>query len=351
MRHMPSEPSSSPEEFLSEYRRQQQEWRDEQLLARHELIRNFKSVAGSAGVQLSDSNFDYVQTIGIIASAPQLLTKLLPRLPRDRDGLYPFADLTKALTLGSCQPGYLSAPSFMAMAHPRFRRGLHEVNSFAPRFIECFWQLTSDGAIRYLALDADRVRIDIDEPTYSERDTWFGALFNQDVVQIPSGVAKLRPPLDVKGFVVSCLFADAYCLDIQWTAKENIKSFQALEFKSDTVTVEHQGRTYFPARYIHAEFDISTRAFRHFDGAIQYYSEQEYFQRRDTDFNHNAKHVHHLKSQSEKLFKVNGKLAIDEWVNLCCHFFAGNPLAIEYFSGKYPIHVDEALSKVRGRGK
>jgi hypothetical protein len=346
---MTSQTSPSHEELLAQYRPHQQASKDKQLLENRQLINDFQNFARCAGAQLSDTNFDYVETIGIIATAPRLLASLLPPLPRERDGLYSFAALTEAFALDPYKPGYLRGPSYAVMAHPRFRRGFHEVNNFAPRFIELFWGLSTGGASRYLALDKNRVRIDIDGPSYFERDTWFGAPFNQDVAQVPNGVTKLRPPLDVASYAVSFLFADAYCLDIKWSEEKNIKTFQALELKSELVTVMHEGNTYFPGRYIHAEFDISVGSFRHFDGAIQYYTEDEYLQRRESDLNHNTKRPLQLKARSEKLFKLNGKVGVDDWVEMCCHFFAGNPLAIEYFSGRYPHHVDEALSRLRER--
>ena len=128
-----------------------------------------------------------------------------------------------------------------------------------------------------------------------------------------------------------------------------VKSFQALELKSDAVTMDYQCRTYHPARYVHTEFDISEGAFRHFDGAIQYLSEEEYRQRRDSDFNHNAKSRSHLKARSRKLFKINGRVEVDEWSELLCHFLAGNPLAIEYISGSSPAHVEDALAIIRAK--
>jgi hypothetical protein len=233
------------------------------------------------------------------------------------------------------------------MAHPYYRRGMHPVNNWAPRFIDLFWRFDEPGINRYIALDEDRVRIDVKGPGYFEADTWYGAPFNTDIRTIKPGIAKLRPPLDIESRFVAFFFANAYCLDIEWSESDGIKSFQALEMKTDEVQIEVGGKRYFPARYLHAEFDLNAGCFRHFDGAIQLFTEQEYLQRRDSDFNMTMKDLAHVKASSSKVFKINGPLRTERWVEFCCHFYAANPLAFEYFSGEYPKHVSEALARIR----
>lgn len=76
--------------------------------------------------------------------------------------------------------------------------------------------------------------------------------------------------------------------------------------------------------------------FRHFDGAIQLFTEEEYFQRRDSDFNMTMKNSAHIKARSSKVFKINGPLKTEAWVDFCCHFYTASPLTFEYYSGEYP---------------
>ena len=224
---------------------------------------------------------------------------------------------------------------------------MHSINNWAPRFIELFWRFDSSAVEKYIALDDDRVRIDVDETGYFEADTWHGAPFDEDIRSIKSGIVKLRPPLDLESWHVSFFFADAYCLDIKWSGSDGIKSFHALEIKTEQVKIEVGGIHYFPARYLHAEFDLAANCFRHFDGAIQYFTEEEYFQRRDADFNMTTKNSAHVKARSRKIFKINGPLNAADWVELCCHFYTANPLTFEYFCGEYPKHVTENLVKIR----
>ena len=235
----------------------------------------------------------------------------------------------------------------MVMAHPYFRRGFHKKSNFTPRFIDLFWGLSKNDVDLYLAIDINRVRINVDEISYHELDTWYGARFNKEIQSIPENMSKLRPPLDIESSYISLFFNHAYSLDTIWKTKDKIKSFQAEEFKAEDVKLIIDGNHYFPVRYIHAEFDLNKRCFRHFDGAIHLLNEDEYFQRRDSDFNYNLKHNQHIKSKSQKLFKMNGTIDIDTWILYTSHFFSGNPLIFEYFEGRYPDHVSEMIEKVR----
>ena len=180
-----------------------------------------------------------------------------------------------------------------------------------------------------------------------ELDTWYGAKFNHDVASIKNEVVKLRPPMDIDVFHNEFFFASVYCLDIIWQTEGNIKSFQSEEFKTDSVGVERNGSKYHPVRYAHAEYDLVSNSFRHFDGAIHYYTPEEYYQRRDSDMNYNSKNLQQIKTSSEKLFKLNGKISISVWTNFVSHFMTGNPLVFEYFEGDYPEHIKQTLAVIR----
>lgn len=335
------------EALLANHRRAREEEQRRELKTNASVIEEFRSYAQTRGVNLSDESFSYTPITGVLASSPGITSKLLQDIETERDGLYGFKTLANDFRSLPFQAGLLRNDRFVLLAHPHFRRGYHGLNSYAPLFIDLFWQFNDQSVSKYVALDDDRVRINLDNRVYIEADTWFGAPFNKDVATIPDGIAKLRPPPDIEQRYLSTFFADAHCLDIKWSHEGSIKTFQALELKSEGVQLEFEGQKFFPARYIHAEFDINAGTFRHFDGAMQYYSESEYFACRDSDFNYNVKHRVHIKSRSRKLFKLNGPVGVDAWVELCCHFFTGNPLAFEYFSGTCPEHVNEALERIR----
>lgn len=313
-----------------------------------DLIAKFTALAASKGVILNAESFEYIQTTGIVAKAQGIAKTLLGPIRIERDGLLPFNEIASRFPPSPHDEGCFAGPDFILMAHPCYRRGMHPVNNWAPKFIDLFWRFDGPGIEKYIALDEDRVRIDVDGLRYLEADTWYGAPFGENIRNIKPGIAKLRPPPDLDSWHISFFFADAYCLDIKWSESDGIKSFQALEMKTADIRIEIKGQHYFPSRYLHAEFDLAANRFRHFDGAIQLFTEEEYFQRRDSDFNMTMKSSAHIKARSSKVFKINGPLRTEDWVEFCCHFYPANPLTFEYFSGEYPKHVTEILEKIRG---
>lgn len=339
--------SPTDDDLIAPHMKDQREFAAAQVLEHRKEIEAFKDFSAKMGVPLTDDNFSYVPTIGIVAYAPGILYHLIQNIPQERDGVIRFDKLTKIYRSNIRQPGYFQADNFMLMAHPYFRREMHGVNNFAPSFIDLFWSFEDAAVIRYIAIDEDRVRVNVENSFYRELDTWYGPPFNDDISKIQNDIVKLRPPIDLKPIYVKFFFADTYCLDIKWTQKGSIKTFQALEFKTENSYLIHDNKCFFPARYLHAEFDLDLGFFRHFDGAIQCYTESEYLQRRDSDFNYNVKNSTQIKARSRKVFKLNGKLETKKWVEFSSHFLAGNPLVHEYFTGHYPEYVNKVIGKIR----
>lgn len=338
-------------DFQKNYLEMLREEEKEELSNNTETISSFKKFMAQRGVSLTDENFKYFQTIGIIATYPNIVSYLHPSLLKDKEGLMDFKNLCKSFERKRFLDGYLYSDNFMLMATPYFRRGFHGVNNFAPRFVELFWNYDNPNIDTYILLDSDRVRINVDDSSYMELDTWYGAQFDRNIEAISDGTVKLKPPTDIGNFLNSFFFRGAYALDIKWSTKERIKSFQAEEFKTEEVKLSKNGIEYYPVRYIHAEYDLDKKYFRHFDGAIHFYTETEYYNRRDSDFNYNNKSQRHIKTLSEKLYKMNGQIGVNTWIEFSSHFLTGNPLVFEYFEGKYPKHIDEILEKVRLKNK
>jgi len=336
-------------EFQENYLRMLKEEEQEELAKNANTIAAFKKFMAYKGVKLTDENFKYFQTIGIVATYPNIISYLHQSLVTDKEGLLDFKNLKQSFERKGFLNGYLYGENFMLMAHPYFRRGFHGINNYAPRFVELFWNYDNPKIDTYISLDADRVRINVDDSSYIELDTWYGAKFDRNIESITDGTIKLRPPMDIGSSMNSFFFRDAYALDIKWATKDRIKSFQAEEFKTEEIKLLKNGNEYYPVRYIHAEYDLEKKEFRHFDGAIHFYTENEYYSRRDSDFNYNKKSQSHIKTLSEKLYKMNGQVSIDTWIEFSSHFLTGNPLVFEYFEGNYPKHIDEMLEKVRLR--
>jgi hypothetical protein len=289
----------SMSEIKKNYLKAQREEVKKQLESHSKTIENFISLCSDIGLKLTNENFSYIQTIGIVANYPNLLFHLKPELEKVDEELIECKSLEKHFVKKIFNSGMLYSDKFIAMAHPYFRRSLSEFANYAPRFIDLFWQFKDENVKTYIALDANRVRINVDDSAYLELDTWYGASFKEQIENIPNGVIKIRPPAHLDESNISFFFNEAYSFDIKWTEKDKIKTFQA-----------------------------------------------EYFQRRDSDLNFNEKIGTHLKAKTYKLFKMNENVSIDTWITYTSHFCTGNPLVFEYFEGKYPDHIQEILNKI-----
>lgn len=334
-------------DFQRQYLKSLKEEEKEELSKNADIINSFKEFMAKQGIFLTDESFKYFQTTGIIATYPNIVKHLHSSLKNDKEGLMNFKNLCQSYKKNFFNNGYLYSDNFVLMAHSYFRRGFEEINNYTPRFIELFWNLDDPDIDTYISIDIDRVKISIDGSSCMELDTWYGPHFNRNIETIPDDIVKLRPPIDIDNFLNSFLFQSAYALDIKWTTKDKIKTFQAEEFKTDEVKLLKNGVEYYPVKYIHAEYDLEKKCFRHFDGAIHFYTSTEYYNRRDSDFNYNYKRQNHIKTLSQKLFKMNGQVSVDAWIEFSSHFFAKDPLVFEYFEGQYPQHVSDILDAVR----
>lgn len=338
------------DDFIVQYRLQLIAEEKEKLSKNSQIIQDFKKHCRAKGLELRDVNFQYIQPIGIVANYPNLLSILYPEIPIDKEGL---VDLDYLVTESEINPflaGRILIGNIEILVSPYFRRGYNERSSYTPNFVSLFQFKKNESYIRSILLDANRVRIDIDGPMCCERDTWYGAKFDKNIAGISDGNAKLRPPGHISDSHISFFFGDVYSLDIKWETKNRIKTFQLEEFKTEKITLTKESKLVYPVRYVHAEYDIENNEFRHFDGAIHFYTEKEYYARRDSDFNYNTKNTYQIKTNSIKLFKINGKLPLETWVELTSHFLHGNPLIFEYYEGKYPRYILEFLERIKELG-
>jgi hypothetical protein len=303
------------------------------------LINTFERHCSSLGLNLNESNFKYIETIGILLCYPNIVQILNPNIPIDKEGLTDFKILLQQFKKRPPKEGNLYSNNF------------DENNNFAPRFIEIFWGDKLQEVDKFIAIDKNRVRIDVNGPTWLERDTWYGPKYEKEISKIEDGAVHLRPTSGIKDSYITIFFNDVYSLDVKWETKNRIKTFQSEEFKTERIKIDKDGNIYYPARYIHAEYDLDKKYFRHFDGAVHLYNYEEYIKRRDSDLNHNSKKDHKIKSYSEKLFKFNGNIEIENFIEYSSHFMSGNPLVHEYFDGKYPDFISEKLELILNTSK
>lgn len=70
------------------------------------------------------------------------------------------------------------------------------------------------------------------------------------------------------------------------------------------MVVDTTGGKLHPTKYLHAEFDLSTNTFTHFDVAIQLFNAQEYFQVRDCFLTNARNTSNQVKGKYHKLLKI-----------------------------------------------
>ncbi len=324
--------------------------KNKELENNSDLINSFISHCNSIGINIQKKNIDYIQAIGIVAEYPKIVSLLNTKLIADKEDLINTKILEKELSKKNFK-GYYYGENYLVMASNYFRRGHSKYSNFAPQFLDKFWEYKSPKNEVFLSIEEDRVRINVDNRMYMEFDTWFGAKFKRDIENIPDGIVKMHTPLTLSNFEVDFLFGGNYSLDIYWYTKtednKKIKVFQSEEFRTEDTKIKINSIDYYPVRYVHAEYDVEKKCFRHFDGAIHFYLEDEYFRRRDSDFNFNQKSDYKLKTLSKKLFKINGEIMIDDWIELSSQFMTKNPLVFEYFEGHYPENVQDYLEKMK----
>ena len=310
-------------------------------------IERFGLHCKNEGISFKECDFVYKMKIGVCFKHTGIVPELFPEFIRDKDGLYFFESLKELYKSSMTQTGHIETDSCILLAHSYFRRGMHESNNFAPRFLELFWVLKLPEVTKRISLDLDRVRVNLDDSYIMEFDTWYGPKYDAEINKISDGIVKLVKPPGLNDIDVEFFFSSVYSLDIKWETSRNepIKTFQAESFFTEQVILEKDGELYYPARYVHAEYDLENGYIRHFDGAIHFYTEEEYFSRRDSDFNYNAKSSQELKALSTKLFRIDGELPVKKWIELLGHFFTGNYLVQEYFEGELPKRIQKLVNR------
>lgn len=319
---------------------------EQKLNANEGLIAGFIAFCAKKGVDLKQSDFQYSPNLGITANLPNILTRLNSELTIDKEGLFLQKDIHKSFKPWP-DMGVFWGEQYRILVHPYFRRGHNIINNFPSSLVQKLLSISDDKIEMSLALDVNRVRIDEETSIHLECDYWFGPKFSGEIEKQRTGPTRHGLPSGIPKTSLSWLFDNNYALMAQWSDKSDAKSFQAKAFKDETIFMIKDELMVYPTYYVHAEYDLDLRQFRHFDGAMHFYTEEEYFAARDLEFKQRNKVETQFKAGSKKLFKLNGIVSIEKWVELMGEFMSGNPLIHEYFTGKYSPQIEEQLENVR----
>lgn len=84
-------------ELQKNYLEMLKEEEKEELANNVDTISSFKNFMAQKGVELADENFKYFQSIGIVATFPNIVSHLHPNLVNDKEGLLDFKNCAKLL--------------------------------------------------------------------------------------------------------------------------------------------------------------------------------------------------------------------------------------------------------------
>ena len=154
-----------------------------------------------------------------------------------------------------------------------------------------------------------------------ELDTWYGPPFDP---------AKLDDPRAVGLTVVvrnkNSLFGLANQLDrteFLWTYRDAVKTFEIEEISSTGYRFD----AYYLNRYAHSERAIGPGVTRHLDGAVKIYLADAYHDRVGARLPNEARCFRKI-----KLWRIDGDVDLEDWIDLICFFFKSNEMLIEYFN-------------------
>lgn len=328
-------------DWLEQERRREKE----ELAKAEDHIEKFKKHCRRFGISLNTSNFSAPATTGVIATYPNLVEVLLPDLHVDqRDQLVPLAQLCMNFS-AMPEMGAFVADGYALLAHRFFRRGHAECNHFPHSFVEKFIRPWNQDISASIALDMNRVFVGPKPLLYMEADFWFGPPFRGQIEDISDGSTFLVPPADLSEHHISFFFQDNRLLSVNWSTKPELRTFQTRAFRTERVELLFEEEVYRPVPYLHAEFDISAKVFRHFDGALHLYTPEEYAIAARGNFSNRT--IDRLKPRALKLFKLNGAIQLDVWSEFAGEFLSGNPLIVEYLTGALPNQIATAIDRIR----
>jgi hypothetical protein len=259
------------------------------------------------------------------AFEPDIVWKMFPKLfnNRDKDGLNYLKDIL--INFSYLKEGYFKHNKSNAVicVHPYFRKSLSRLNNFNQEFLERLFSFMDNKDVNIrIAIDSDLIGF---APSFSpsiELEYWRGPKYDDDIESMEVGVSVYATnPDDYEK-----IFHQIERSEVWFKKTEDTREFELEELKD--CSSHDAGKEVFANRYVHSIYHLTSSNFEHFDGAIKIYDEKEKLERFIQDIKSAGK-----KARYFKIFRMDGKIAINDWKSLVTDFFKGNPLIKEYFKG------------------
>jgi len=234
----------------------------------------------------------------------------------DRDGLLPVADDVVL------HDGGVHYRDHMLHYHQLLRRGYtsNPNYDFLARLV-LYHRRTSGANTFRVAIDHRRIMLKEWYARIIEADRWYGPPFDPSRLDDPSavGLTVIHRNDDPRFSLVNRLEHTEFL----WTRRASIKTFQVEGVSSP----EYRFEGYHFNRYVHSERDIQAKVTHHLDGAVKVYHVGGYQDRLSTKLPKEAKCARRI-----KLWRIDGDIDLENWVDLICFFYKSNEMLIEYFN-------------------
>lgn len=265
----------------------------------------------------------------VMYGAQDIVYKAFPFLSKDvfdSDGLILLSELKKHFEYKGCGVFAAKKSNFSLLLHPYLRRSLSRFNNFNTGFIDKLLQSDSD---------VSPVRVRIDEayigysPSYIDNiefEFWFGPSYSDDIMSIPEGLTTYVPDETERFYNPVCK------TEFLWENKDGKRQFEMEEVAEDEMPTN---KGHYGCRYMHSFYIPVTGVFDHFDGAIRIYDEELMEERKVANMNQMGH-----RSQYTKLFRIDGKLPLNEWKGLITQYLKDNNDVYRYFNAEVPFKVE-----------
>jgi len=263
--------------------------------------------------------YSFKQVVNADVSKSEVL-KIYPELSEklDKDGLLCIDDDF------SLHEGGIEYREHLLHYHQLLRRGYTSNPNFdfLGTFAGYYLKTKANNAFR-IAIDHYRIMPKQAYVRFCEYDTWYGPPYDPDRLDDPSAVG-----LTVLKRNQDSLFVQTNSLDrteFYWSYCDSITTLEIEEISKRG----YQFDNYYFNKYVHSERHIENKIFRHLDGAVKVYLENDYPNRNKRQMPEEGK-CH----KKIKLWRIDGNIDQENWKDTISLFFKSNEMIIEYFNPK-----------------
>jgi hypothetical protein len=192
---------------------------------------------------------------------------------------------------------------------------------FLKQFLALYQENTT--CTKRIALDPRRILPARKFPVQLREAYWYGPKFNLDNVDDPIYGIEFTVHARLPDSPKNILGLKLDRTEFLWSMKNNQKTLQVEE----VIPLDNKnppGRV--AVRYIHTIRDVERHTFVHLDGAIRWYLPENYTCRFKDKLSNHPNADGYL-----KMFRIDGDISNQDWIDLIANFYSGNELIHEYF--------------------